>query len=498
MSYQYHTQKIRISGKIDDEVEAYLLWCCYQSNSLYNSALFAVRQAHFEQCETRTFFDRDDQYRITLKTRYVKASYPQLCKDFQTNKHYIALGGQQAQQTLKSVVEGITSYNQLLTSYWSGEIEQQPQIPYYRKKRGLYPVAFPAQAVTYDEYEGVCKLAISRECKSELVLKEIIIPGGSGIIGSQLAEVRIVPACGQLWAEYVYKKPTRRALGLDYTQALGIDPGVTNWLTAVSTKAKSFMLCGRKIKSINQRYNKAVAKYKKGKSDLYWDARLDAITHKRNCQMRDAVNKAARLIINYCLKHGIGNIVFGWGVGIKTESNLGKRNNQNFVQIPTARLKNRIKELAESVGIVFTETEESYTSKSGCDPARIEFELERAPSSSFLDFDLLPKYGEKLDAGIRSSHPNFEASSHRPEQYEFSGKRITRGTYKTQKGWLISADANGAANILKKVAIQLGISLAEVGRGFLTVPKRYDLSSLRKSYRQRSEVVFSTPVATTV
>jgi len=61
--------------------------------------------------------------------------------------------------------------------------------------------------------------------------------------------------------------------------------------------------------------------------------------------MRDAVNKAARFIVNYCLKHKVGNIVFGWGQGVKTESNLGKRNNQNFVQIPTARLKNRIKEL---------------------------------------------------------------------------------------------------------------------------------------------------------
>ena len=69
------------------------------------------------------------------------------------------MGGQQAQQTLKSVVEGVTSYNQLLTSYWSEEIEDRPRIPNYRKKRGLYQSAFPTQAVTYDEYEGICKIA---------------------------------------------------------------------------------------------------------------------------------------------------------------------------------------------------------------------------------------------------------------------------------------------------------------------------------------------------
>ncbi|MDJ0532068.1 MAG: transposase [Xenococcaceae cyanobacterium MO_207.B15] len=463
MSYQYRTQKILLSGKIDDETESCLLWLAHQSNSLYNSALFAVRQAHFDLCETRTFFDQNDMYRIAFKDRYVKASYAQLCKDFKSNKHYIGLGGQQGQQCLKSVVEGVTSYNKLLKKYWQGEIKDKPCIPKYRKSRGLYQVAFPSQAVTYDEYEGTCKLAISKECKPELVNKELTIPGGYGFTSEQLAEVRIVPACGQLWAEYVYKTESKTALRLDYSQAVGIDPGVTNWLSVTSNKGKSFIVCGKKIKSINQRYNKKVAQYKKGKSEFYWDRYLDKITHKRNCQIKDLVNKAARFIINYCAIHGIGNIVFGWGQGVKNESKLGRVNNQNFVQIPTARLKNRIKELAESVGIVFTETEEAYTSK-----------------SSFLDGDLLPKYGEK------------------PAQWRLSGSRITRGTYKTATGKIISCDAQAAANIMRKVATQLGISLAEVGREALILPKRYDLTCMSKSYRKRSEEVLLVPVATSV
>ena len=451
MSYQYRTQKILLTGKIDDEAEAYLIWCCQQSNSLYNSGLYAVRQAHFEQCESRTFFDAADQYRITFKDRLVKASYAQLCKNFKTNKHYIGLGGQQAQQCLKSVVEAIGAYNQLLKLWWSGELDNRPRIPGYRKKRGLYQVAFPSQAVKYDDVVGTCRLAISIDNKPELVNKEIVIPGGFGFNTEQIAEVRIIPALGNLWAEYVYQVESKQATNLDYSQAIGIDPGVTNWLTAVSTSGKSFIVCGRRIKSVNQRYNKAVANYKKGKSNLYWDEYLDRITHKRNCQIKDQVNKAARFVINYCLNHGIGNIVFGWGQGIKTNSNLGKVNNQNFVAIPTAKLKNKIKELAESMGIKFHETEEAYTSK-----------------SDFLAGDKVFKFGEK------------------PKKYKFSGKRITRGTYKSQYG-LICADANGAASILKKVAIQLNISLAEVGKAALTLPKRYDLCCMRKSYRKRGE-----------
>ena len=456
MNIEYRTQKILLTGNVDDEVTDYLVWLVQQSNNLYNSALYAVRQAHFEQCENRTFFDQFDQYRIAFKDRFVKVNYAQLCKDFKTNSHYLALGGQQAQQCLKSVVEAITSYNQLLKKWWKGELNNRPRIPRYRKKRGLYQVAFPAQAIKYDDVTGICRLAISKDNKPELVNKEILIPGGYGFNAEQIAEVRIVPSLGKLWVEYVYKVSIKKAFCLNYSQAIGIDPGVTNWLTAVSTKGKSFIVCGRKIKSINQRYNKAVAKYKKGKSNFYWDEYLDKITHKRNCQMQDAVNKAARFIINYCLNHNIGNIVFGWGQGIKTNSNLGKVNNQNFVSIPTAKLKNKIKELAESVGIVFTETEEAYTSK-----------------SDFLAGDLLFKFGEK------------------PKEYKFSGRRITRGTYKSKFG-LISADANGGASILKKVAIQLNISLAEVGKGSLTLPKRYDLSSMKKSYRKRVENRFLT------
>ncbi len=448
----YRTQKILLTGKISDELRDYFVWLCHQSNNLYNSALYQIRQTHFESCPTYSFFDENDCYRVTYKNRLVKASYAQLCKDFKENKHYQVLGGQQAQQCLKSVVEAISSYNKLIRCWWGGELGNKPKIPGYRTSGGLYQVAFTAQNTIYDDVAGNCRLSISRENKNELLLNEIIIPSGSQFKSEQLSQVRIVPSNGNLWAEYVYKVEVKKAMGLDYSQGIGIDPGVSNWVTAVSSQGKSFIICGRKIKSINQRYNKAVAKYKKGKPQKYWDDYLAKLTHKRNCQMGDACSKAARFVINYCLNHGIGNIVFAWGQGVKTNSNLGKRNNQNFVAIPTSRLKNKIKELAESVGIIFTETEEAYSSK-----------------SDFLAGDLLFKFGEK------------------PEKYKFSGRRITRGTYKSKFG-LICADALGGINCLKKVATQLGISLAEVGRESLTVPKRYGLSCLSKSYRKSGEM----------
>ena len=132
--------------------------------------------------------------------------------------------------------------------------------------------------------------------------------------------------------------------------------------------------------------------------------------------------------------------MFGWNRGQKNEPNLGSKTNQQFVQIPTARLKDRIQQLCEQYGIQFVETEESYTSQ-----------------ASFADNDFLPTYGAK------------------PESWKSSGKRIKRGLYRTAQGWLANADCNAAANILRKVGTKLGIALGGVSRVTLTAPKRFPI-----------------------
>jgi len=156
--------------------------------------------------------------------------------------------------------------------------------------------------------------------------------------------------------------------------------------------------------------------------------------------MRDGINKAAKLIIDHCLKHGIGTLVVGWNEGFKSKANMGKLNNQKFVQMPLGKLKDRLKQLCELHGIRFEETEEAYTSK-----------------ASYLDGDSLPKFGEK------------------PEEWKSSGKRIRRGLYKSSNSSIVNADLNGAANILRKVASKLGVDLNRLGRRSLTTVARIRL-----------------------
>ncbi len=162
--------------------------------------------------------------------------------------------------------------------------------------------------------------------------------------------------------------------------------------------------------------------------------------------MRDGVNKAARKVIKHCLENQIGTVVFGWNKGQRQEINLGAKTNQKFVLIPTARLKDRIAQLCQYYGIEFLETEESYTSK-----------------SSFLDGDLLPTIGAK------------------PEGWQPSGKRVNRGLYRTANGYKLNADANGAANIIRKVAMKLGLVLNGISRVSLSAPLKLRLWSLQES-----------------
>lgn len=141
-------------------------------------------------------------------------------------------------------------------------------------------------------------------------------------------------------------------------------------------------------------------------------------------------------------RKNIGTVIFGWNKRQKDSINLGKKTNQKFVQIPTGKLKERIKQLCEQYGIRFVETEESYTSK-----------------ASFVDNDLIPTFGEK------------------PEGWKSSGKRVKRGLYCTAQGWLINADCNGAGNIARKVATMLKLDFSGVGRGALSAPLRIKIWS---------------------
>lgn len=199
----------------------------------------------------------------------------------------------------------------------------------------------------------------------------------------------------------------------DRTNALSIDLGIDNFVSCISTRPgiKPFLIKGGSIKSINQWWNKRVAQL----SSLGKYGHIADITLKRNNQINDFLHKASHAIIGYCKAFDLGTIIIGINPDWKQRYNLGKVNNQKFVQIPHKEFINKLRYKAEILGIKVIEREESYASR-----------------ESSLDFDPIPKCFQK------------------DEHCTFSGKRVKRGLYKSKNGFFINADINGAINTMRK------------------------------------------------
>jgi putative transposase len=113
--------------------------------------------------------------------------------------------------------------------------------------------------------------------------------------------------------------------------------------------------------------------------------------------------------VNQLVLNDVSTLIIGKNKNMKQDINLGKKTNQNFVQIPLFKYLNMIEYKAKLNGIKVIYQEESYTSK-----------------CSFLDNETIKKH----------------------ETYK--GKRIKRGLFESNEGLLINADVNGSLNILKK------------------------------------------------
>ncbi len=417
MSKQYGCQQSLVRDK---SVLPILEYLCSESNKLTNCGIYLARQYLFKANKFLRKFDLINHLKI--------------------NPHYSALHSQAAQQVLIAVAESFLSYKRLLQAYRRGELENKPASPSYRKKAGLQVIAYPKQALKL--VNDKIRIPLGNKVKAWFGIDSFLVNLPPNIQFSSLKELRILPRNRCFYIEYVYPEVKTKIKSRVKQSVMGIDHGLNNWLTCLMLYPtvnghNSFIIDGKHLKSVNRWYNKQIAKYKENQPQGFWSKRLARITEKRNRQMKDAVNKVARHVVNIAIDFGIEKIIFGWNKGQKQNVDMGSKTNQKFVQVPTAKLKDRIKELAQRYSIEYIETEESYTSQ-----------------ASFLGQDKLPTLGEK------------------PEGWLPSGKRIKRGLYHTADGLRINADLNGAGNIIRKVIGTEDLNISGLHRGALTRPTR--------------------------
>lgn len=262
--------------------------------------------------------------------------------------------------------------------------------------------------------------------------KERLNIGRLGCTANKLKCVRVIPRYEQFVVEIVFEKPkVDSKTKNESSRLMSIDLGIDNLATiTTNTGMAPVLLKGKTIKSVNQYYNKMRAHYygilrqgkepKEGSFSSKRLLRLDAVRHRK---IKDLFHKCSFFITELASFENIDTIIIGQNKGWKQHSNIGKKSNQQFVQIPYSLLISMIQYKAEELGMAVIVTEESYTSK-----------------ASFLDGDDIPTYGEEGEK-------------------MFSGRRISRGLYRSKNKTIINADVNGSANIMRKYAKKEGLFL---------------------------------------
>ena len=389
---------------------------CHIAKNLANEAIYNVRQYYFSEGE---FLKYEKNYTL-----------------LKNSPNYKALNSNMAQQILKEVDGSFKSFFSLLKLAKQGKYAfKDCRLPHYLPKDG-----YTTLVIGFVRLKGnKLILPFSNSFKKTHKVVEITIP--PILLDKKVKEIRIIPKAKARFFEiqYIYEAECVQR-NLNTNNALALDLGINNLVTAVSSNGKSFIIDGKKLKSINQWFNKENARLQSIKDKQHYGkkstSRQKAIARNRNNKVNDYMNKAARKVINYCIANDMGTLVVGYNETFQRGGHIGKRNNQNFVNIPYGQLRSKLEYLCKMNGIIFVKQEESYTSK-----------------SSFWDRDDIPVY-----------------NADNPREYQFSGKRIHRGQYKTASGKIINADVNGALNIMRKSSV-VDVNIL-YGRGEVDTPVR--------------------------
>ena len=389
---------------------------CHIAKNLTNEAIYNVRQYYFTEDK---FLKYEKNYTL-----------------LKSSPNYKKLNSNMAQQILKEVDGSLKSFFVLIKLAKQGKYSFKDfKLPRYLPKDG-----YTTLVIGFVRLNGnKLILPFSNNFKKTHKVVEITIP--PVLLDKKVKEIRILPKANARYFEiqYIYETECIQR-NLNTQNALALDLGVNNLVTAVSSTGKSFIVDGRKLKSINQWFNKENARLQSIKDKQHFGkkptSRQKAIARDCNNKVNDYMNKAARMIIDYCINNDIGTLIAGYNVTFQRNSHIGKQNNQNFVNIPYGRLRDKLAYMCELNGITYVEQEESYTSK-----------------ASFWDKDNIPVY-----------------NNDNPKEYEFSGNRVHRGLYETANGKTFNADINGALNIMRKSSV-VDMNIL-YGRGEVDTPIR--------------------------
>ena len=384
---------------------------CHLAKNLYNAGLYAIRQQYEKDKTYLNYYALDRKFKL------------------ENNVDYRALQAAQAQQVLRMLDKAYSSFFSSIKS----EKVTKTRLPKYLVKDGKYVL-----------------ICTSVGLSQKKLNQNIICPGKtklnikfSNVDPNKIQQVRFIPKTNYIVMEIVYKVDEKQ-LKENNRNYLAIDLGLKNLATCTTNIEKPFIINGRPLCSMNQFYNKEKAKIQselEKKNKKKSSKKLQNLTLKRNNKIKDYLHKSSRKIIDYVVDRQINTIIIGKNDCWKQDINLGKKNNQSFVQIPHSQFVSMLQYKAKLEGINVILTKESYTSK-----------------CSFLDREEICKHDS------------------------YAGKRTTIKLFQTKRGLKLNADVNGSLNIMRKGLEKINASddvlyeSGPVSRGLVVNPVKINIS----------------------
>lgn len=320
------------------------------------------------------------------------------------NIHFKAMPAKISCLVVKLVDQDFRSFFKLLKQKKSGMYQNPVSMPRYKKSGGLFTLICSNQQVTLNQDKGVLKIT-----------KTIKIPFSYKLNGV-IKQASIIPKLGGKYFEIdlSYEENEIEKIETNPDHLMSIDLGLDNLATCYSNVGRDIIINGKPLKAYNQFYNKRKAKMKSEldvcNSSQKYSQRMRKLDINRNNFVRSFIDQSVAKIKNEVIDQQSSKVIVGYNETWKQNINIGKKNNQKFVNIPHLQFKEKLKNKLEEIGVEVVFTEESYTSK-----------------CSALDKETIQKHDTYL------------------------GKRVKRGLFKTKEGRLLNADINGAINIMRKV-----------------------------------------------
>ncbi len=306
----------------------------FLAKNLYNKANYIIRQEFILTSKQKESGE--------IKTaKWIRYNELQKLMQNSNDADYKSLPAKVSQQVLMSLDKNWKSFFAAIKSWkkYPEKYKGRPRLPNYKHKtNGRNVLTYTIQAISKTDLKNgivsLSKTGISIKTKH-----------------TNINQVRIVPKIKHYIIEIIYEKKEVINENLDKNKIAGIDLGLNNLVAVTSNQnVVPLLINGRPLKSMNQYFNKKKAKLQSYAGDKKTSNRLEKLTNKRNQIVKTYLHNASRKVVNHLILNEMGTVVIGKNKQWKTEINIGKRNNQAFVNIPHARFIDMLKYKCEHAG----------------------------------------------------------------------------------------------------------------------------------------------------